>query len=124
MLGIFVSVAILISCLGLFGLAVFSAERHTKEVGIRKISGARTWQIIYLMLRRISVPLLAANVVAWPIAYYYLRQWLDGYAYRIPLSPLYFVASGLIALLIAWITVLTQTIQVASARPVNALRYE
>ena len=101
----FVALAILIACLGLFGLTVFTAERHTKEIGIRKVSGARTREIVRLMLWRISVPVLAANVIAWPIAYLYLRHWLDGYAYRIALNPIYFVAPGAVALLIAWATV-------------------
>jgi putative ABC transport system permease protein len=120
----FVTIAIVIACLGLFGLAVFTAERRTKEIGIRKISGARTADIVRLMLWRISVPVLAANLIAWPAAYYYLHHWLEGYANRISLSPLYFLAGGVGALLIAWATVYANTLRLARTSPVHALRYE
>jgi putative ABC transport system permease protein len=124
MLGVFVAVAVLIGCLGLYGLAVFTAERRTKEIGVRKVSGARTRDILRLMLWRISVPVLVANLLAWPLAYAYLRHWLDGYAFRIPLSPLYFLAGAAVALLIAWITVYGNTLRLARTSPVHALRYE
>lgn len=124
MLGVFVVVALLIGCLGLYGLAVFTAERRTKEIGIRKVSGARTSDIVILMLWRISVPVLISNLIAWPIAYSYLRQWLDGFAYRIALNPLYFVAAGAAGLLIAWATVYANTFRLARTGPVHALRYE
>jgi putative ABC transport system permease protein len=124
MFALFVAIAILIGCLGLFGLAVFTAERRTKEIGIRKVSGARTTDIVRLMLWRISVPVLTANVIAWPIAYYYLHRWLEGYAYRISLDPLYFLGAGGGALLIAWATVYANTLLLARASPVRALRYE
>jgi putative ABC transport system permease protein len=124
MFAIFVGIGIFIACLGLFGLAVFTAERRTKEVGIRKVSGARTIDIVWLMLWRISIPVLAANLIAWPAAYYYLRHWLDGYADRISLNPLYFLVAGGGALLIAWATVYTNTLRLARASPVHALRYE
>ena len=120
----FVAVAVLIGCLGLFGLAVFTAERRTKEIGIRKVSGAHTGDIVGLMLWRISVPVLAANLIAWPVAYYYLRQWLEHYAYRISLSPTYFVGTGAVALLIACATVYANTLRLARTSPVHALRYE
>jgi putative ABC transport system permease protein len=121
---IFVAVAVLIGCLGLFGLAVFTAERRTKEIGIRKVSGARTADIVRLMLWRISIPVLTANLVAWPLAYYYLRQWLERYAYRITLNPGYFVAAGAAALIIAWATVYANTLRLARTSPAHALRYE
>lgn len=124
MFAAFVGIAILIACLGLFGLAVFTAERRTKEVGIRKVAGARTADIVRLMLWRISIPVLAGNLIAWPAAYYYLRHWLDGYAERISLDPLYFLAAGAGALLIAWATVYANTLRLARTSPVHALRYE
>ena len=124
LLVVFVGIAILIACLGLYGFVVFTAERRTKEVGIRKISGARTTDIVKLMLWRISVPVLVANLIAWPVAYYYLHRWLEGYAYRISLDPLYFVAASAAALLIAWATVYANTLCLARASPVRALRYE
>ena len=122
--GLFVAIAIFIACLGLFGLAAFSAERRTKEIGIRKTLGARTKDIVWLLLWQFSIPVLAANPIAWPVAYYYLRGWLDGYAYRIPLSPLYFIAAGAAALAIAWATVIAHAAHVARANPIHALRYE
>lgn len=124
MLGVFVIVAVLIGCLGLYGLAVFTAERRTKEIGVRKVSGARTGDIVSLMLWRISAPVLVANLIAWPVAYGYLRHWLDGYAYRIALNPIYFLAAGAMALLIAWATVYGNTLRMARTSPVHALRYE
>src|SRR6185437_9553064 len=120
----FVTIAILIACLGLFGLVVFTAERRTKEVGIRKISGAHTADILRLMLWRISAPVLAANLIAWPLAYLYLHRWLEGYTDRIALSPFYFLAAGAATLLIAWATVYANTLRLARASPVHALRYE
>ncbi|MHB8815965.1 MAG: ABC transporter permease [Steroidobacteraceae bacterium] len=124
MLGLFVGIAIFIACLGLFGLAAFTAERRTKEIGVRKVSGARTAEILSLMLWRISIPVLAANLIAWPVAYFYLHRWLEGYTYRVPLSPLYFLGSGAAALLIAWATVYAITLRLARTNPVHALRYE
>ena len=124
MLGVFVIIAFLIGCLGLYGLAVFTAEQRTKEIGIRKICGARIGDILKLMLWQISVPVLVANLIAWPVAYADLRHWLDGYAYRIALSPLYFLAAAAVALLIAWATVYCNTLRQAHGNPVRALRYE
>jgi putative ABC transport system permease protein len=124
LLGLSVGIAIFIACLGLFGLAVFTAERRTKEIGVRKIAGARTYDILRLMLWRISVPVLVANLIAWPVAYHYLTRWLEGYAYRISLSPVYFLAGAVAALVIAWATVFAHTLHLARANPVHALRYE
>lgn len=124
MLGIFVAIAVLIACLGLFGLAVFTAERRTKEIGVRKVCGARMGELVRLMLWRISIPVLVANLIAWPVAYLYLRHWLEGYAYRISLTPLYFLPVGAAALLIAWATVYANTLRLARTSPVHALRYE
>jgi len=86
--------------------------------------GARTGDIIRLLLWQFSIPVLLANVIAWPVAYYYLRQWLEGYAYRISLNPVYFIAAGLAALCIAWLTVFAHAVRVARANPIHALRYE
>jgi putative ABC transport system permease protein len=122
--GIFVGIAIFIACLGLFGLASFTAERRTKEIGVRKVFGARTRDIVRLLLWQFSKPVLLANLIAWPVAWYYLQDWLKGYAYRIPLSPLYFIAAGVVALLVAWVTVIFHTVWIARASPIHALRYE
>jgi putative ABC transport system permease protein len=122
--GMFVGVAIFIACLGLFGLAAFTAERRTREIGIRKVFGARTRDIVRLLLWQFSIPVLIANLIAWPVAYFYLHHWLQTYAYRISLSPLYFMAASLITLGIAWVTVIAHAMRVARANPVRALRYE
>ena len=124
MFAIFVAIAIAISALGLFGLAAFSAERRTQEIGIRKVFGARTRNVVFLLLWQFSLPVLLANLIAWPVAWYWLHDWLNGFAYRITLSPVYFAAAGLAALLIAWITVLAHALRVARANPIHALRYE
>jgi putative ABC transport system permease protein len=121
---IFVAIAIVIACLGLFGLAAFTAGRRTKEIGIRKVFGARDRNIITMLLWQFSIPVLIANLIAWPLAWYYLQDWLKGFAYRIPLNPLYFAAVGVAALLIAWVTVLMHALRVARANPIHALRYE
>src|SRR5207253_274387 len=121
---LFVGIAIFIACLGLFGLAAFSTERRTREIGLRKTFGAGTSDIIWLLLWQFSIPVLIANAVAWPVAWYWLHDWLQGFAYRIPLSPLYFAAAGFAALLIAWATIFAHALRVARANPVHALRYE
>jgi putative ABC transport system permease protein len=122
--GVFVVIAIFISCLGLFGLAAFTAGRRTKEIGIRKAFGARTRDIVLLLLWQFSIPVFLANAIAWPVAWYYLHGWLEGFAYHISLSPLYFLGSGAVAMVIAWVTVFTHARRVANANPIYALRYE
>jgi putative ABC transport system permease protein len=122
--GLFVGIAIFIACLGLFGLAAFTAGRRTKEIGIRKVFGARIRDVAVLLLWQFSVPVLIANALAWPVAWYYLHGWLEGFAYRITLNPAYFVAVGFGALVMAWLTILSHALRVARANPIHALRYE
>ncbi len=122
--GVFVGIAIFIACLGLFGLAAFSTERRTREIGLRKTFGAGTGDIVWMLLRQFSVPVLIANAIAWPVAWYYLHGWLQGFAYRIPLSPFYFLGAGAVALVIASATVFVHALRVARANPIKALRYE
>ncbi|GAA0544108.1 putative ABC transport system permease protein [Rhizomicrobium palustre] len=124
MFAAFVGLAILIACLGLFGLAAFTAGRRTKEIGIRKVFGAQTRNVILLLLWQFSIPVLIANAIAWPLAWYYLQGWLESYAYRISLNPFYFIGAGLVALVIAWVTIAGHAIAVARANPIKALRYE
>ena len=124
MFGVFVGIAIFISCLGLFGLAAFTAGRRTREIGIRKVFGARVRDLVFLLMWQFSIPVLVANAIAWPVAWYYLHDWLQGFAYRITLSPLYFVGAGAIALAIAWATVFVHALRVARANPIHALRTE
>lgn len=121
---IFVGIAIFIACLGMFGLAAFTAGRRTKEIGIRKIFGARLHHVVALLLWQFSIPVVIANLLAWPIAWIFLERWLQTFAYRIALSPVYFVTVGLAAILIAWVTIFAHTMRVAGTNPIHALRYE
>jgi putative ABC transport system permease protein len=120
----FALLAVLIGCLGLFGLAAFTAERRTKEIGIRKVLGARTRDIVRLLVWQFSKPVLVANVIAWPLAYWTMRTWLNGFDDRIALTPVPFILAGAVALVIAVITVAGHATRVARAKPINALRYE
>jgi putative ABC transport system permease protein len=122
--GIFVLVAVFIACLGLFGIAAFATARRTREIGLRKAFGARTRDVVLLLLWQFSVPVLLANLIAWPLAWMYLHDWLQGFAYRITLNPAYFIAAGMIALLIAWATIFFHALRVARANPIHALRTE
>ena len=121
---IFAGIAILISCLGLFGLAAFSAERRTKEIGIRKVLGSSKWNIVLLLSRDFTKMVLAAIALALPVGYFLAREWLNNFAYRVDLEWWYFAASGVLALLIAWITISVQTIKTANLNPVESLRNE
>jgi putative ABC transport system permease protein len=116
--------AVIIGCLGLFGLAAFTAERRTKEIGIRKVLGARTRDIVRLLVWQFSRPVIIANVIAWPIAWWLMRDWLNGFDQRIPLTPIPFLIAGAIALGIAIATVVGHSVRVARANPIHALRYE
>jgi putative ABC transport system permease protein len=116
--------AVIIGCLGLFGLAAFTAERRTKEIGIRKVLGARTRDIVRLLVWQFSRPVLVANLIAWPVAWWMMRGWLNTFDERIALGPVPFVAAALIALAIAVATVVAHSIRVARANPIHALRYE
>ncbi len=117
-------IAIVIAALGLFGLAIFAAEQRTKEIGIRKSMGATRLDILRLMLWQFAKPVLWANLAAWPIAWFTMRQWLNGFAYRIEMTPWMFIAASALALTIALLTVIGHALLVARAQPVKALRYE
>lgn len=121
---LFAAIAVALCCLGLYGLAAFVAERRTKEIGIRKVLGARTRDIVRLLAWQFAKPVLWANLIAWPVAWWLMRDWLNGFATRIDLNPLWFVAAALAALAIAFATVAGQALRVARAKPVLALRYE
>lgn len=120
----FALLAIVIACLGLFGLAAFTAERRTKEIGIRKVLGARTRDIVKLLAWQFSKPVIIANLIAWPIAWWAMRDWLNTFDARIDLGPTPFVLAGLIALVIAVGTIAGHAIRVARSNPIHALRYE
>jgi putative ABC transport system permease protein len=116
--------AVIIGCLGLFGLAAFTAERRTKEIGIRKVLGARTRDIVRLLVWQFSRPVIIANLIAWPVAWWLMRDWLNGFDQRIPLTPVPFVIAAAVALGIAIATVVGHSVKVARANPIHALRYE
>ncbi|MCU0287537.1 MAG: hypothetical protein MUF15_14225, partial [Acidobacteria bacterium] len=113
-----------ISCLGLFGLAAFTTEQRSKEIGIRKVMGASAPEIIYMLSKEFSLWVLLANIFAWPIAWYGISRWLENFAYRIKILPWPFFLAGLIALIIALISVSYKAVRAALANPVEALRYE
>jgi putative ABC transport system permease protein len=122
--GVFASLAVVIGCLGLFGLAAFTAEQRTKEIGIRKVLGASAPGIIQLMLREFVILVGLANLVAWPIAYFVMRRWLQDFAYRTSPGLLIFLGAGVVTLLIALLTVSFQAVKAALADPIRSLRYE
>ncbi|HKJ31594.1 MAG TPA: FtsX-like permease family protein [Balneolales bacterium] len=116
--------AIFISCLGLSGLASFTAEQRTKEIGIRKALGASISGIIFLLSKEFTKWVLIANLIAWPVAYFAMNQWLQNFAYRINIELGTFILAGVLALIIALLTVGYQAVKAAKANPVDALRYE
>jgi putative ABC transport system permease protein len=118
------TLAVLIACFGLFGLATFNTERRTKEIGVRKVMGSSVWQIVWLLTHDFSRLVLLSNIIAWPLAYVVMERWLENFAHRIDLTPLVFIGSGLIALCIAWVTVGGTAAKAATQNPVLALRYE
>jgi len=120
----FTVLAILIACLGLFGLASFTAEQRTKEIGIRRALGASVSEIILLLSKEFTRWVLVANIIAWPIAYLAMNHWLQNFAYRINIGIGNFILAGVLALVIALLTVGYQAIKAARANPVDSLRYE
>ena len=122
--GVFAALAVLIGCLGLFGLAAFTAEQRTKEIGIRKVLGASVPNITRLLLREFVLLVGAANLIAWPIAYFVMRRWLQDFAYRISPNVWIFLAAGAATLLVSMLTVSFQAIKAALADPIRSLRYE
>jgi putative ABC transport system permease protein len=116
--------AVIIGCLGLYGLASFSTARRTKEIGIRKALGASTSDILRLLVGQFVLPVLLGNLIAWPLAWWAMQAWLAGYDQRIALSPIYLLAATVLTLVIAVLTVGGQAYRVARAKPARALRYE
>jgi len=122
--GIFAALAIFISCLGLFGLAAYTAEQRTREIGIRKVLGASVSQVLLLLSGDFVLLVGISCLIAAPVAYYFLHQWLAQYYYRITISPLVFVAAAFVALFITAITVGFQSVRTALKNPVSSLRSE
>ncbi len=120
----FTFLAIFISCLGLFGLAFYLTEQRTKEIGIRKVLGASVSKIVSMLSKEFLKWVLIANILAWPVAYYFMDKWLQNFAYRTNLKIWMFLFSGVLALLIALLTVSYQAIKAARANPADSLRYE
>jgi putative ABC transport system permease protein len=121
---VFASLAIFIACLGLFALAAFTAEQRTKEIGIRKAMGATTTGLTILLSKEFTRLVIIAFIPAAAGAWWVVTNWLNGFAYHVEVSPLVFVASGVVAIVIAWLTVSFQSIKAASSNPVESLRYE
>jgi putative ABC transport system permease protein len=120
----FALLAVIVACLGLFGLAAFTAERRTKEIGIRKVLGARSRDIVRLLAWQFSKPVIIANLIAAPIAWWVMHDWLDDFDTRISIGPLPFLVAGGLALAIALGTIAGHAWRVARANPIHALRYE
>jgi putative ABC transport system permease protein len=120
----FAGLAIAIACLGLYSLAAFATERRTKEIGIRKVLGATARHIVRLLAWQFSKPVVAANLLAWPVAWWAMRDWLNGFDARVALTPGPFALAGLLALAVALATVSGHALRVARLNPVHALRYE
>ena len=120
----FAVLAVLISCLGLFGLASFMAEQRTKEIGIRKVLGSSVRGIVILVTKDFLKWVLMANLIAWPLAWYVSHKWLQNFAYRTNMNLWLFFVSGALAFLIAVLTVGYQSVKAAVANPADSLRYE
>ena len=121
---IFGALAVFIACLGLFGLASFTLEQRTKEIGVRKVLGASVNNIIFLLSKEFAKLVLIANILAWPLAFYAMNRWLGNFAYRIGIGWDLFVLSGVLAIFISLFTVCFHSIRAALANPATALRYE
>ena len=121
---LFTGLAIFITVIGLFGIALDTTGRRTKEIGVRKVVGSSVTGIVFLLSKEFIKWVVIANVVAWPVAYYFLSKWLHGFAYRIEIGIWVFILSGIIALIIALASVSYQSIKAALANPVKSLKYE
>lgn len=121
---IFSGLTIFIACLGLFGLATFNTLQRVKEIGIRKVLGASVPTILSLLSREIVSLIIISNLIAWPVAWFLMNKWLDSFAYHIEMSVLIYVVSGIVAVIIALLTVSSQTIRAAMTNPSETLRYE
>jgi len=123
-LSIFSVIAICIACLGLFGLASYTALKRTKEIGVRKVLGSSVENIVILLSKDLLKPVLLGTIIAVPVGYFMMQKWLQGFAYRVPIHWWLFAIAALIAVLIALITVSVQAVKAAMANPVKSLRSE
>jgi putative ABC transport system permease protein len=120
----FTAFALFIAALGLYGLATFISEQRTKEIGIRKAMGSSISRISYILSRDFAKPVLLANLIAWPVAWFAMHKWLQNFSYRTDFAFWIFPVAAIITLLLALITVNIKTIRAAAANPVHSLRYE
>mgnify|MGYP002138253593 CR=1 FL=1 len=121
-LGIFAGLTILVACLGLFGLAMFTAQQRTREIGIRKVLGASAGNIVYLFSKEFILLILIAFLIATPIVWYFMNDWLQDYVYRITISIWVFIVGGIVAIIIALATISFQAVKAAMANPVKSLK--
>jgi putative ABC transport system permease protein len=123
-IAVFSVLAILIACLGLFGLASFATQQRMREVAIRKVMGSSVKSIVFLLAKEFTRWVIFANLIAWPLAWFTMNSWLQNFVYRTNMNLLIFIGSGLVALIIAFVTISFQTIKAANINPVKALQYE
>ena len=123
-IGFFTGIAIIISCLGLFGLAAYTTEQRTKEIGIRKVLGASVSNIVMLLNKQFTILVLVSMLIAVPVSYYAANEWLSGFAYRIDLGVWIFLGGGLLGLLISYLTVVFHSIKASGTNPVETLKWE
>jgi putative ABC transport system permease protein len=122
--GYFSLIVVLISSLGLYGLSAFTIEQHTKEIGIRKILGSKPSQLIRLLMFDFLKLVIMAGIIALPITYYLMGEWMSEFAIRVGLNPAWFGAGILLAVMIALLTIFAQVIKVVNKNPVDAIKYE
>jgi putative ABC transport system permease protein len=124
LLSTFSALAVLIACLGLFGLAAFTAEQKTKEIGIRKVLGAQTGQLFLMLSMDFGRLAVVANVIGWPLGYYFVNRWMANFAYHVPILPWTFLLVGVLILTVVILTSGTQIIRVSLRNPADILRHE
>lgn len=123
-LNVFTVMALSIACLGLFGLAAFSAEQRKKELGVRKVLGASVYKLMYVFTAEFTLLIVISLVIASPLAYWFVKSWLADFAYKTPISPGVFIIAGASSLVVAWLTIGFQSLKAASRNPVEVLREE
>ena len=123
-IAVFTILAIFVACLGLFGLISFEGQRRSKEIGVRKVFGASVSKVAFLLTKDLLVLVVVANVIAWPVAYFYMQSWLQEFAYHVEMNLFIFILGGALSLLIAFLTINYQAVKAAYSNPIDVLRYE
>jgi len=124
LIGYFTFLAIFVACIGQFGLVLFTTERRTKEIGIHKVLGASVSDIVIMLIKEFVILIIIASIIAYPFAHYIINRWLQNFAYRIYAGLGIFFLSGIIALIVALLTIGSQSVRAAKANPIDSLRYE